>query len=392
MRPTLTLNPGSDRRLRAGHPWIFSNEIRSVAENKTLEPGALCNLQTEKGELLGVGTYNRHALIAFRLFDRNAEAKIDADWFEARLARAMETRECVYPGGFYRWAHSESDSLPGLIMDRYGDAISVQLNTAGIDKLREPLFEAMDRLADVNTLVLRGDTPQREHEGLSQDVETLRGDGTEIELVENGLPFVTTLTQGQKTGWFYDQRDSRALLASLVSQFEEPKVLDGYCYAGGFAIAMATQGAQVTAVDRSGPALELAQQSAAMNEVELNCIKADVFNVLERAAQNKEAYDLVNLDPPAFAKSKKSLRQGLRGYRKLTRMGADITGPGGFLVVHSCSHHVDLNALTEQIARGVADAGRTAQVLFTLGAAADHPGMPQLPESQYLNGTVMRLD
>ena len=118
-------------------------------------------------------------------------------------------------------------------------------------------------------------------------METLRGDGTEIELVENGLPFVTTLTQGQKTGWFYDQRDSRALLASLVSQFEEPKVFDGYCYAGGFAIAMATQGAQVTAVDRSGPALELAQQSAAMNEVELNCIKADVFNVLERPLKTK---------------------------------------------------------------------------------------------------------
>ena len=135
-------------------------------------------------------------------------------------------------------------------------------------------------------------------------METLRGDGTEIELVENGLPFVTTLTQGQKTGWFYDQRDSRALLASLVSQFEEPKVFDGYCYAGGFAIAMATQGAQVTAVDRSGPALELAQQSAAMNEVELNCIKADVFNVLERAAQNKEAYDLVNLIRPLLPNPK----------------------------------------------------------------------------------------
>jgi len=392
MRPTLTLNPGADRRLRAGHPWIFSNEIRALAENKTLEPGALCNLQTEKGELLGVGTYNRHALIAFRLLDRNAEAVIDADWFEARLARAMETRECVYPGGFYRWVHSESDQLPGLVMDRYGDAISLQLNTAGMDALRGPLIEALDRLMDCTTLVIRGDTAQREHEGLEPDIEVLRGDGEQVELVENGLSFVTTLTQGQKTGWFYDQRDSRALLASLVSQFEAPSVFDGYTYAGGFAIAMATQGATVTGVDRSGPALELAAQSADMNDVSINWIKADVFNVLERAAQNKEQYDLVNLDPPAFAKAKKSLRQGLRGYRKLTRLGADITGPGGFLVVHSCSHHVDITALTEQVSRGITDAGRTAQILFTLGAAADHPGLPQLPESQYLKGLVMRLD
>lgn len=392
MRPTLTLNPGADRRLRAGHPWIFSNEIRSIAENKTIEPGTLCNLQTQKGELLGVGSYNRHALIAWRLFDKNTEAVIDADWFEARLARAMETRECVYPGGHYRWVHAESDGIPGLIMDRYGDAISLQLNTAGIDALREPLFEAMNRLCEINTLVMRGDTAQREHEGLSAEIEVLKGDGENIELVENGLSFMTTLTQGQKTGWFYDQRDSRALLASLVSQFEEPKCFDGYTYAGGFAIAMATQGATVTAVDRSGPALELAQQSADMNDVSIEWIKADVFNVLERAAQNKEQYDLVNLDPPAFAKSKKSLRQGLRGYRKMTRMGADITGPGGFLVIHSCSHHVDLNALTEQVSRGVTDAGRSAQILFTLGAAADHPGMPQLPESQYLKGLVMRLD
>lgn len=392
MRPTLTLNPGADRRLRAGHPWIFSNEIRSLAENKTLEPGTLCNLQTEKGELLGVGSYNRHALIAFRLFDRDAKVEIDTDWFEKRLARAMETRECVYPGGFYRWVHAESDQIPGLVMDRYGDALSLQLNTAGIDKLRDPLFAAVDRLMECNTLIVRGDTPQREHEGLECEIETLRGDGESIELIENGLSFVTTLTQGQKTGWFYDQRDSRALLASLVSQFESPKVFDGYTYAGGFAIAMATQGAEVTAVDRSGPALDLAKQSADINEVGINWIKADVFNVLERAAQNKEQYDLVNLDPPAFAKSKKSLRQGLRGYRKMTRMGADITGPGGFLAIHSCSHHVDLSALTEQVARGITDAGRSAQTLFTLGAAADHPGLPQLPESQYLKGLVMRLD
>ena len=342
-----------------------------------------------------MGSYNRHALSRISFVDRNAEAKIDADWFEGAFSAGHgEPRECVYPNGFYRWAISESDGLPGLIMDRYGDAISVQLNTAGMDKLREPLFEAMDRLADVNTLVLRGDTPQREHEGLGLEVETLRGDGTEIELVENGLPFVTTLTQGQKTGWFYDQRDSRALLASLVSQFEEPKVFDGYCYAGGFAIAMATQGAQVTAVDRSGPALELAQQSATMNEVELNCIKADVFNVLERALCSKQRGLRSGQSGSArFCQIQKvTLRQSLRGYRKLTRMGADITGPGGFLVVHSCSHHVDLNALTEQIARGMADAGRTAQVLFTLGAAASHHNMPQLPESQYLKGLVMRLD
>ncbi|WP_170272510.1 class I SAM-dependent rRNA methyltransferase [Litorivicinus lipolyticus] len=391
-RPTLTLNPGTDRRIRLGYPWVFSNEIRALAENKTLEPGTLCQLQTEKGELLGMGTYNRHALIAFRLLDTNPEAVIDVDWFEAKLARAMETREVVYPGGYYRWIHSEADGIPGLIADLYGDAVSLQINTAGIEALRAPLLEAMDRLVELKTIILRGDTPQRVHEGLSDTVETLRGDGEAITLEENGLRFVTTLTSGQKTGWFYDQRDARALLAGLIERFESPTVFDGYCYAGGFSVAMAAMGARVTGVDRSAPALELAEQSAGLNDVSIEWIKADVFNVLERAGINKETYDLVNLDPPAFAKAKKTLGQGLRGYRKMTRMGAEITAPGGFLVIHSCSHHVTLDALIEQVARGLTDAKRTGQILFKLSAAADHPAMPQLPESQYLKGLVMRLN
>lgn len=391
-RPTLTLRPGAERRLLAGYPWVFSNEIVADPEQRTFEPGGLVNLLSADGKALAVGSYNRHALIAFRVFDRNSDAKVDVDWVVSKLNRALETRECVYPGGCYRLIHGEADGLPGVIIDRYGDALSVQINTAGADKLRETLIEALDQVIEVVTLVIRGDTAQRTHEGLEEFVETVRGDADEVLLNENGLTFGTSLVEGQKTGWFFDQRDNRALLAGLVSQFENPAVLDGYCYAGGFAIAMAAAGGNVTAVDRSGPAIDWVAKNADMNDVSIEGIKADVFNALERFASDKRQFALVNLDPPAFAKSKKSLRQGLKGYRKLTRLGAAVVEPGGFLAIHSCSHHVDLTALTEQVGRGLVDAGRAGQVLYHMTAGADHPSLPQLAESQYLKGLVLRLD
>lgn len=391
--PIVRLQPGRHKRAAGGHPWVFSNEIAMDAAAKALPPGGLVRLETANGDALGVAMFNPHPLISARLLSRDAEDHIDAAFLAARLRAALALRERLYPGGCYRLIHAEADGLPGTVIDRYGDVVTIQVNTAGMERLTPALLEAVEQVLEPASIVLRNDSAARALEGLPQATRVVKGaiDGP-VPLTENDRRFFADLAEGQKTGWFYDQRDNRAAVAQLAPG---RRVLDLYSYAGGFAVLAACAGAgEVVAVDRSERALALAERAAQANDVAERCrfVKAEAFAELERLAGLGEPWDIVVADPPAFVKSKKDLNQGARGYRKLARLASALVAPSGFLFIASCSHHVDVPLFAEQVRRGLADADRSGRILRTVGAAADHPVHPQLPESAYLKGQLLQLD
>ena len=391
--PVVRLQTQRHKRVRLGHPWAFSNEVQMDNAAKALPRGAAVRLETAHGEALGVAMFNAHTLIAARMLDRDPAAKIDAAWIAKRVARARALRERLFPGGHYRLIHAEADGLPGLIVDRYGDVAVVQRNAAGIEAMGEALFDALAREIAPKTIVLRDDSHARVLEGLPQRLE-IRGAALEgpIPVAENGAAFFADPREGQKTGWFFDQRDNRANLARLCRGL---RALDVYCYAGGFGVLAAKTGAvSVKLVDRSQTALDLAARAADANGVSDRCAfeRAEAFDFLDAQARAGAVWDVVSADPPAFAKSRKDVPAALKGYRKLARAAAQVVAPGGILFVASCSHNVEPAAFAEEVARGVSEAGRPARILGEGRAAADHPLHPMLPESAYLKALILALD
>jgi len=391
--PLIRLQPGRDKRVAAGHPWIFSNEIAMTPELRDVPLGAPVRVEAANGKALGVGGFNRHALIAVRMLDRSPDAAIDTAFLRRRLASALSLRDTLFDRPFYRLVHAEADGLPGLIIDRYGDVLVMQSNTALMDRLEGPLCDALEELLRPRAIVLRNDSAVRGLEGLAEEVRVARGavDGP-IAVEENGAKFEADPLGGQKTGWFFDQRDNRAFVARLA---RGRRMIDVYTHTGGFGIQAALAGAEaVTLVDRSAPSLELAAKAAAANGVadRVSTARGEAFAELERRGAAGERWPVVVVDPPAFVKSKKDLAAGARGYAKLARLAARVTERGGFLCAFSCSHHVDPALFAEQVARGLVDAGRTGRILRQSGAGPDHPVHPLLPESAYLKGIVLQLD
>lgn len=392
-RPRIFLLPGRDKRLGQGHPWAYSNEVRMDAEAKSLPPGTIASLHRVDGKPLGTGSFNPHALIAFRLFARNPDRELDAAFMEGRFRRALDLRQRLFSEPYYRLIHAEADGLPGLVVDRFGEAVVVQANTAGADALMEPVVAALDGVLSPRIIVLRNDSPARANEGLERSVTVAKGrlDGP-IEVHEGGVVYAADLSAGQKTGWFFDQRDNRAFIAGLA---RGGRMLDAYCHSGGFAIAAAVAGAGgVQGIDSSEPALALAVQAASANGVGDRCSfrRAQVFEALEGLAAARDRFPVVVADPPAFVKSRKDLATGLRGYRKLARLAASVVTPGGILFVASCSHNVDQAAFASEVVRGIAAAGRSGRIIRAAGAAPDHPIHPHLPESAYLKTLTLHLD
>jgi 23S rRNA (cytosine1962-C5)-methyltransferase len=392
-RPAILLQPGRHRRAEAGHPWVYSNEVTMDAAAKALPPGTLVSLRSAGGDPLGVATFNPHTLVSARLVDRDVKRRIDADFFAERLANALVLRRRLYAEPYYRLVHAEADGLPGAVADRYGEVLVLQLNTAGMARLEAELLTACERVLAPAAIVLRNDSPARALEGLESELRLAKGEiAGAVELVENGMRALADPREGQKTGWFFDQRDNRRFVASLCAG---ARVLDLYCYTGGFAVQAAMGGADaVLALDGSEPALSLAAQAAELNGVGERCRfqHADAFGELVRLGAAGERFDVVIADPPAFVKSKKDLGPGLRGYRKLARLAASLVAPAGVLFIASCSHNVEPPDFAEAVRRGLEDAGRSGRILLSSGAAPDHPVHPWLPESAYLKAQVLVLD
>ena len=379
--------------MRGGAPWVFSNELALDAPAKALAPGSLVRLEGDDGKAFGVGYFNPQSLIAVRLFECPAEAKIDQAFLETRLGRALALRAALYDRPFYRLVHAEGDGLPGLTIDRFDATLVVQVTTAGMEKLLDTLTAALQKILKPECIVLRADTPVRALEGLESYTRTIGGEASHhLPVEENGARYFADLAGGQKTGWYYDQRDNRAFLAALA---KGKSMLDAYCYTGGFAIVAARAGAkEVSGIDSSAPALQLAQDAAAANGVEKICrfVKAEVFEELERLAAKSERFDIVAADPPPFVKSRKDLEAGAKAYRKLARLAASVTAPNGILFLASCSHNIPLERFASECAIGIERSGRRASLIRQAGAGADHPVHPFLPETAYLKALVYALD
>lgn len=393
LRPVIRIMPGRQKRVRAGHPWVFSNEIEMTPEAKALPQGTVVTLVDASNSAVGTAIFNPYPLISARLLPAEANADIDAKWLAGRITHAAVLRDRMYDKPFYRLIHAEADGLPGLIVDRYGDVCVVQLNTAGMDFLAGDIVAALQQTISPVGIVVQREGAARRQEGiLDADTEIIGDVPSPAPLAENGTNFLADLSDGQKTGWFYDHRENRARVAALASG---RRVADVYSYLGGFGIQAAAAGAtDVLCIDRSQPALDLATRTAA--EAGLGDIcrfeRAEAFAALEELSTAKEKFGVVVVDPPAFVKSKKDLKPGARGYRKLARLSTKIVERGGILCTASCSHHMDMALFIEQISRGIHDAGRSARILHVGGAGPDHPVHPNLPESAYLKCLFLQVD
>ncbi|PRX35132.1 23S rRNA (cytosine1962-C5)-methyltransferase [Meinhardsimonia xiamenensis] len=392
--PVVRLRPKSRARdIRHGHPWAYADDLVLDRRTRALPPGSLAVLEDSERNPLGLVAVNPASKIAARLLDRDSSAEVGPAWFAARLSRAQELRARLYPTPHYRLVHAEADGLPGVVIDRFGEAAVIQPNAAWADRLIEPLTEALVELTGVETVVMNGMARARRLEGLENAARLLRGvlDGP-VEVPMNGAVYLADLMGGQKTGLYYDQRDNHAFAARLAGG---GRVLDVFSHVGGFALAALVAGAtEALAIDGSQAALDLAARGAEASGVadRLTTRRADAFEALAAIGGEGARFDLVICDPPAFAPSRQALERGLRAYERLARLAAPLVSGGGFLVLCSCSHAADLTRFSAASIRGIGRAGRAAQLLHVGFAGPDHPQLPQLAESGYLKALFFRLD
>lgn len=392
--PTVRLRPKAEARaIRHGFPWIYADELVTDRRTQALAPGALAVLEDAERRPLGLVTVNTRSKIIARMLDRDVDAVIDDAWLAARLRRALALRERLYDAPYYRLVHAEADGLPGVVIDRFGDAAVVQPNAAWAETHLELLVAALVAVTGVSVVVKNGSGRSRGLEGLAEETQLLQGvlEGP-VPVLMNGATYMADLLGGQKTGLFYDQRPNHAFAASLARGVD---VLDVFSHVGGFGLAALAAGAtSALSVDGSAPALDLARKGAtAMGMADrFDTRQGDAFATMEALALEERQFGVVICDPPAFAPAKPALEAGLRAYERVARLAAPLVAPGGYLVLCSCSHAVDLNAFRNASARGIGRGGRRSQILATGFAGPDHPVLPQLAEGGYLKALAFRLD
>ncbi|MBU2958502.1 class I SAM-dependent rRNA methyltransferase [Paracoccus sp. 1_MG-2023] len=393
--PVIRLRPKSKpQAIRHGFPWVFADEVVLDRRTKGITPGDFAILEDAERKPLALVTVNPNSKIVARVMDLDVEARVNAAWLERRIARALAMRERMHDQPFYRLVHAEADGLPGLVIDRFGDAAVMQPNAAWADALADRIADALVEIVGVGTVVLNGQGRARGLEGLPERMEVVRGTTPEapIPVQMNGATYLADLMGGQKTGLFLDQRPNHAFAQRLVDQGE---VLDVFSHVGGFGLAMLAAGAErATCVDASAPALELAKGGAdAMGAADrLEVLRGDAFAMLEQLAEDGRRFDVVICDPPAFAPSKPALEAGLRAYERIAKLAAPLVKPGGYLGLCSCSHAVDLASFRNVSARGIGRGGRRGQLIHSGHAGPDHPTLPQLAETGYLKSLFFRLD
>ncbi|MSM41168.1 MAG: methyltransferase domain-containing protein [Geobacter sp.] len=387
---SIELSPGRERRVLSGHPWIFSNEIANIRGERA--PGAAAEIFAASGKFLGTGYYNPHSLIAARLLSRS---RIDIDsvtFYLERLRQALALRRSLYPDmATFRLVHGEGDFLPGLVVDKYGDYLSLQLLSYGMDARRDLIVAALGELLSPAGIVARNDVAVRSLEGLDDRVEVLRGDIPDrIEIEEHGLTFQVSLLSGQKTGHFLDQKENHLLLKGIVAGKE---VLDCFCYSGSWGVHAAAFGAAgVTCLDISERAIGLARENGARNNVagRMEFQAVDVFERLRSLHGEGRLFDVIVLDPPAFVKSKKALKEAEKGYLTINRRAMELLRPGGFLITCSCSFHMGRELFTDLLRNAAIQARREFRLRSVHSQAPDHPVLLAVPETEYLKCCVLQ--
>lgn len=374
----------------SGHLWIYAGFIHAVAGQPAM--GDLVDIVTPNGRFYARGLYNPVSKIRIRILTFQDEPITTAFWKE-RIAQAVRLRSQIVPGTTaYRLIYGEADRLPGLIVDRYDDVLVMQTLASGMDRRKEMLADLLCEATGATRVYLRNDAKSRALEGLSPETGFLRGNGgTLIEVGEGAARFRVDIARGQKTGWFCDQRENRLAAARFASG---KHILEVFCHTGAFGIQAALAGAShVEGLDVSEEALVMAREHARLNRVEERCSyrAADAFEELRRLGQAGKQFDMVLLDPPAFARSKQAVPRALAGYKDINLLGIRLTRPEGIIVSSSCSHHVSEADLWNAIGRAAQDAKRTVRLLEQRGQASDHPILAAMPETRYLKCFIMQV-
>ncbi|MDX2463199.1 MAG: class I SAM-dependent rRNA methyltransferase [Porticoccus sp.] len=389
---SLRLKKGAGRRLRAGHLWVYSNEVdTAVTPLKTMPAGSEVVVEDASGKFVAMAVANPGSLICARLYSQEQGRGLDQPLIVHRLQQALQFREACFSKPFYRAIFGDSDLLPGLVVDRFGDYLSVQLTTTGMDQRRDEVVAALDEVFSPKGILFRNQGPFRKMEGLAEAVEVAAGEVPDlVELEENGTRFLAPVMTGQKTGWFYDHRINRQQLQQLS---KDKTVLDVYSYVGGWGVQAAVAGAKsVTCIDASGDALDLAQQNAELNNYRgpFSCLQGKANDIMKALVDAGQMFDVVVLDPPAFIKRKKDQRQGEKAYHQANQLALRLLSPGGILVSASCSMHLSQPMLMEVVKTAAAHRHRQLQVFSLGGQGPDHPIHPAIPETNYLKAIFAR--
>ena len=382
--PTIKVSPRGTTRLKEGHVWVYRSDIVS-ADGAT--PGSLVCVSDHRGKLLGTAFYSSSSQIAIRMISPDLVTDFPA-LLRQRIAAAIAYRESLVRNtDAYRVIFSEADFLPGLIVDRYADIFSLQILTQGMDAdpVRQTLLSELTTRLQPTSVIERVDPRVRELEALPpRATGPLQGHKTATTFTMNDVQFRYDAQEGQKTGAFLDQRENYAATA----QYASGDALDVFCYQGGFALHLAPHCSHVTGVDSSRPALEVADQNAALNSREIEWIEANAFDLLKDYSSSDRRYDTIVLDPPAFAKSKRDLDAALRGYKELNLRALKMLRTGGTLITCSCSYHVSQSNFLEVLADAALDAHRTVRLIEVRGQAKDHPVLLNIPETAYLKCVI----
>ena len=392
---TIRLRDGKERSLQRRHPWVFEG---SVARGSA-DAGETVRVESHGGEFLAWGAFSPHSMFRVRAWSFDEAERIDAAFFERRLRRAIALRARLATGGLLssdgqRLVHGEADGLPGLIVDRYGDTLSAQFLSAGTERWRSVIADALCKVTGLARLYERSDATVREQEGLDKRRGWLRGDGTtDLVITEHGWRLGVDVATGHKTGYYLDQRENRRRFAELVRQLGCRSVFNGYSYTGGFSVAALAGGAtQVLSVDSSGPALALARDNVLRNGFDLaGCefADADVNSALRQALAEGRSFDAIVLDPPKFAPTAAHAERAARAYKDINRLALQLLAPGGLLLTFSCSGGVSADLFHKIVAGAGLDAGINAAILQRLEGACDHPTTVEFPEGEYLKGLAL---
>ena len=387
MEGVVTISRRGAERLAAGHPWIYRGDVeREPAGGADVD---VVVVKDGRGRYLARAFWSTRSKIAIRVLTRE-DVPVDEDFLAGRLASALALREKVFPGeAAARLVHGEADLLPGIVADRYGDVVVLQTLVPAAERRKELLAELLWRALPLRSIVERNDVRVRELEGLRQVKGLLRGEEPgPVEYREGEARMRLDVLGGQKTGAFLDQRENRL----RAGEYASGDCLDCFSYGGAFALQLARRAARVTAVELQGPAAALARENAALNRASnLEVVEANAFDFLRDASEREPAYDLVVLDPPAFAKNRDAVPAARRGYKEINLRAIQVLRPGGILVSASCSYHMSEAMLEEVVLDAARDAGRPAQVLERRGAARDHPVLLGVPETRYLKCFVVRV-
>lgn len=385
----VSLKKNEDRRILSGHQWIFSNEILYIGGNP--QSGDVVEILRSDGRSLGIGFYNPHSLIAVRVVSSTIE-EINKDFFKQRISSAYALRKRIFPGSeTFRVVYGESDFLPGLIVDKYNDYLSIQTFSTGMDIRLPMICDVLEEIFSPKGIVERNESPLRDLEHIPQRSGLVRGSVEPTVIDLDGVKFTVDILNGQKSGFFLDQRENRKRIAPFV---KDASVLDCFCNEGGFGLYAAKYGAKsVESIDISETAIEKAKENANLNNLpEIRFLTEDVFKFLENAAVQGRRWDVVILDPPSFTKSKKTVATAIKGYKEINTNGLKVTAPGGFFISASCSHHIDRESFLSVIQESSIKAGRRIKILSVSGASPDHPVLPSMHETQYLKFVLCSVD